>query len=200
MSPIPDPSTEHVRLAWPADNRLVEAIEPDEDLVERNAERLRDWYNDPDNASMMDGCGTMSTEDVVDFWRTLRNDRGRGFFAFENGVLVGDADLRQVRDGAAEFALMIGPAEAKGRGVGRALAILVHVFAFRELGLPRLFVPPRRDNVRVHALNRFLGYEPDDGQLARAFGDEPSCQTYSLSARAFREKHAAAWCEVEVHR
>jgi RimJ/RimL family protein N-acetyltransferase len=113
-----------------------------------------------------------------------------------NGELVGDADVRGVRDGAAEFAIMIGAPAQQGRGLGRALASMVHVFAFRELGLDRLFVPPRRDNRRVHALNRFLGYERDDSAAARAYADGADSETYSISAATFRALHADAWEKV----
>lgn len=181
------------RLTWKERDRSFEALEPDAELVERHADQLRDWYNAHDNASMMDGSGAMSREDVIDFWRDLRAAGGRGFLGFVDGQLVGDADVRGIRRGTAEFAVMIGGAANKGRGLGRALAVMVHVFAFRELRLDRLYVPPRRDNHRVHALNAFLGYERDDSPAARAFADGPDSETYSLSATRFRERHRAAW-------
>ncbi len=185
-----------VRLAWNRGGHAFEAIEPDVELLERHADRLRDWYNAPENATMMDGSADMSREDVLDFWRDLRAAGGRGFLGFVDGVLVGDADIRGRRRKTAEFAVMIGGAEHKGRGIGRTISEMVHVFAFRELGLRRLYVPPRRDNVRVHALNAFLGYERDDSAAARAFADSPDCETYSLSAGTFRLGHAQAWREV----
>ncbi|MCW5834871.1 MAG: GNAT family N-acetyltransferase [Labilithrix sp.] len=187
-----------LRLTWDREDRSFEAVEPDAALVARFADRLRDWYNAHDNASMMDGSGVMTRDDVVEFWRDLRASGGRGFLGFVDGRLVGDADLRSIGDGAAEFALMIGPAAEKGRGIGRTLASMIHVFAFRELGLERVFVPPRRDNHRVHALNAFLGYERDESPRARAFADGPDAETFSLAAATFRDKHRAAWREVEV--
>ena len=65
-----------VRLVWNRGGHAFEAIEPDVHLLERHADRLRDWYNAPENASMMDGSGTMSREDVLDFWRDLRDSGG----------------------------------------------------------------------------------------------------------------------------
>lgn len=189
-----------VRLAWGPGGRAFEAIEPDEALIARHAEQLGAWYNAPENATMMDGSGAMSRADVVDFWRELRRCGGRGFLASCDGVLVGDADLRRIDGGAAEFALMIGPASRKGQGLGRALAVMVHVFAFRELGLDRVYVPPRRDNLRVHALNAFLGYERDESAVARAFADGPDCETHSLSAAKFRAMHEDAWRDVVSER
>ena len=196
VSPMP-PS---LRLTWDREDRSFEAVEPDVSLVARSAEQLRDWYNASENASMMDGSGEMSRGDVIEFWRELRAAGGRGFLAFVDGRLVGDADLRRIHDGAAEFALMIGPAAEKGRGIGRTLASMIHVFAFRELALTRVFVPPRRDNHRVRALNAYLGYELDESERARAFADGPDSETYSLAAEAFRAKHRAARREDEVRR
>ena len=184
----------HVRLVWSSGDRSFEAIEPDETLLERHADDLCSWYNAPENAQMMDGSGTMSRGDVVDFWRDLRRAGGRGFFGFCDGALVGDADLRAVRGRSAEFAVMIGAASRKGAGLGRALALMLHVFAFRDLRLERVYVPPRRDNHRVHALNAFLGYERDDGPEARGFVDGPDCETSPSrrrgSARCIRRRGA----------
>lgn len=175
----------------------MEAIEPDAVLVEQHASELCRWYNAHDNASMMGGSGPMSREDVLDFWRDLRNAGGRGFLGFADGVLVGDGDLRGIHDGRAEFAVMIGNASEKGRGLGRTLALMIHVFGFRDLGLERVFVSPRRDNRRVHALNAWLGYERDDGEEARAYADEDS-DPYSLSRERFLELHEAAWRDVRL--
>ncbi|HVJ90788.1 MAG TPA: GNAT family N-acetyltransferase [Labilithrix sp.] len=195
---MPFPSAARVRLAWTRDGHDFEAVEPDVPLLEQHAERLRDWYNAPENASTMDGSGNMSRQDVLEFWYELRRSGGRGFFGFVDGDLVGDADLRNIDSSAAtgEFAVMIGGATQKGRGVGRALSMMVHVFAFRELSLDRLYVPPRLDNARVHALNAFLGYERDDSPAARAFADSPDCETYSIGSAAFQRRHADAWREV----
>lgn len=184
------------RLTWNREGQRFDIVAPDSALVERHAEALLAWYNAPANASMMEGSGTMTRDDVLDFWATLQVDGGRGFFAFVDGRLVGDADLRGIEGGIGEFAIMIGETRDKGRGIGKTIARMVHVFAFRELGLERLYVPPRRDNAPVHALNAFLGYERDDSETARAFADSPHCDTYSLGAAAFRARHPDAWAGV----
>lgn len=198
IAPLPSPVPRApVRLTWRRRGALLEAFEPDADTVAAHALLLRDWYNAPENASMMGGSGTMTAEDVVDFWRELREDGGRGFLSSVDGVLVGDMDLRHMKDGVAEFAIMIGAAR-KGEGLGKAFAAMLHTHAFRDLGVTRLFVPPKEANARVHALNDFLGYQRDDSPEARAYADEPDCVTSSLTAEAFRERHPDAWAEVEA--
>ncbi len=185
------------RLLWTAGGRSLSAIEPDAALVSVHASVLCGWYNAAENAAMMDGSGTMSTADVIEFWRELREDGGHGFLGFEGEELIGDADLRGLRTTEAgrvgEFAIMIGDPKAKGRGLGRTLATMIHVFAFRELGLVRIYVPPRRDNARVHALNAFLGYQRDESATAKTYADGPDCVTYSLDRETFRARHTEAW-------
>lgn len=187
-----------IHLRWTRDGHRFEAIEPGPDLVERHADILRDWYNAHDNASMMDGSGAMTREDVLEFWASMRERGARGFLGFCDGELIGDGDVRGVRDGAAEFAVMIGGAAHKGRGLGRTLSLLIHVFAFRELGLARIYVPPRKDNERVHALNRFLGYVRDESEAAQTYADGPESETYSLDRATFAALHADAYREVEA--
>jgi RimJ/RimL family protein N-acetyltransferase len=190
-----------VRLAWSREGRSFEALEPDADLVERHAEALLAWYNAAENASMMNGSGTMSREDVLDFWRDLRAGGGRGFLSFVDGDLVGDMDIRNIRGRTGEFAIMIGGAATKGRGLGKVLGQMIHVHAFRDVALERVYVCPRTDNTRVIALEAFLGYEPDDSAEARVYGaGEIGCRTYSLSAATFRERHGGAWREVVTER
>ena len=190
-----------MRLLWTDAGRSLEAIAPDSETVDRHADTLLRWYNAPANASMMNGSGTMSRLDVVHFWRELREGGAHGFLSFAEGALVGDMDLREVRGTTAEFAIMIGDVASKGRGLGKAFASMIHVFAFRELGLDRIFVAPRRDNARVLALEAFLGYARDDGDEARArSAGEAGCDTYSLGRDEFRRRHEGAWCEVRVLR
>lgn len=190
-----------MRLGWTESDRSFEAVEPDAELVERHADALLLWYNSRENAAMMNGSGLMSRDDVVEFWRELREGGAHGFLAFVDGALVGDMDIRAIRGATGEFAIMIGDAESKGRGIGKTFARMIHVCAFRDLGLERLFVCPRRDNARVHALNAFLGYTRDDGEEARARSDlDPDSDMYSLGRDTFRGRHEDAWREVEVRR
>ena len=192
----PLPRMPLTRLTWVRDGQRFDIVAPDHALVVLHADALLAWYNAPDNASMMEGSGAMTRDDVIEFWTTLQDGGGYGFLAFVDGRLVGDADVRGIEGSVGEFAIMIGDSRDKGRGIGKTIARMVHVFAYREIGLERLYVPPRRDNAPVHALNAFLGYERDDSPAARAFADSPHCDTYSMGAETFRRLHADAWAEV----
>ena len=144
---------------------------------------------------------------------------GRSFVATE----VDDATLaqhaRQLRDwyNAAENASMMGGAtdlddtdvrafvrELRASGgrwflLGATFATMLHVFAFRDLGLERIYVQPKRENVRVQRLERSLGYTPDDSPEALSHADAgDDVITMSISADTFRAGHAEAWANVDV--
>lgn len=195
---------ERIELSWVKDGVSLVAVEPDEALVASHADRLTRWYNAPENASMMGGSGSMTDDDTREYWAELRANGGRGFLFFVGGVLTGDADLRSFGEaplGAfAEFAIMIGDSAQKGRGLGRALAEMVHVFAFRELGLARVYGQPKPENVRVRRMEAGIGYERDDGPIARSIADDDQSLTQSIGPDAFRERCGAAWREVVARR
>lgn len=192
------------RLSWEKEGRRHDARSATPALVEEHKETLAAWYNAPRNAEMMGGSGTMTPDDVLEFYASLADEGGVGMLAFVDGDLVGDMDLRGFAHAAegevAEFAIMIGDERRKGQGLGRTFAAMLHVHAFRDLGLARLYVPPRETNVRVHALNDFLGYVRDESERARAFADEAGCLTSSLDARSFAARHPEAWRDVVLSR
>lgn len=186
------------RLRWRVDGCLYEAITADVGAVTPHAATLARWYNANENASMMGGSGTMTLDDVVSFYRELADGGGHGFLCFVDGELVGDMDLRSMRASSAEFAVMIGDSVRKGRGLGRTFATMIHVFAFRDLGLARVYVQPKKENVAVQRLERRLGYTLDDSPEARSHADDDDVITMSLTSAGFRETNPEAWNDVEL--
>jgi RimJ/RimL family protein N-acetyltransferase len=196
---------ERVELRWERDGLSLVAVEPDDALVATHAATLTRWYDAPENASMMGGSGAMTEADTRDYWAELREAGGRGFLYFVDDALTGDTDLRSFGHDPsvgpfAEFALMIGDTAQKGRGLGRALAEMIHVFAFRELRLARLYVQPKPENVRVRRMEASMGYERDEGPVARALADDEHAITQSIGPDAFRARCEAAWREVVAKR
>jgi RimJ/RimL family protein N-acetyltransferase len=192
---------ERAVLVWERSGLRLVAVEPDDAMVREHATTLTRWYTDEENASMMGGSTTMTEEDTRAYWADLRAKGGRGFLYFVDGVLTGDSDLRSLgHDPAvgryAEFAIMIGEGASKGRGLGRALAEMVHVFAFRELGLARVYGQPKPENTRVRRLEASIGYVRDESPLARSLADDDAALTASVTPEAFRARCAAAWHEV----
>lgn len=188
-----------VTLSFARAARSFVATEVDDATLEQHARQLRDWYNAAENASMMGGATDLDDADVLTFVRELRASGGRWFLLSVDGAPVGDMDLRCMTERSAEFAIMIGQTSQKGQGLGATFATMLHVFAFRDLGLERIYVQPKRENVRVQHLERSLGYTADDSPEARSHADAgDDVITMSISADTFRAKHAEAWASVDV--
>lgn len=185
-----------VALAFERGGRSFVAVELDDEALRSHASQLRDWYNAVENASMMGGATDTEDADVLAFVRDLRAAGGRWFLLTVDGAPVGDMDLRSVTERTAEFAIMIGDTDRKGQGLGATFATMLHVFAFRDLGLARIYVQPRRENVRVQRLELSLGYMPDDSPEARSHADDDDVVTMSIGSEEFRARHEDAWRSV----
>jgi len=164
---------------------VFRAVEPTSELVADHAETLRDWYNTPANAEMMGNTVAMTTDDVLEYWSGVGERKARGFLLFVGDALAGDAELRNITARTAEFSLMIGALAEQGRGLGGTFAAMVHVFAFRVLGLDRIYVQPKPENVRVQRMERRMGYELDDSPEARALADDERDLTMSITRATF---------------
>src|SRR5512143_1012575 len=90
---------------WPAPEVKLRLFEPTPGEVEAAAGIMAVFYNDPYNRAMMAHTTEMSREDVIRHFARLREERGRPLLLERDGVLVGDADLRHLDGGAAEFAI-----------------------------------------------------------------------------------------------
>jgi RimJ/RimL family protein N-acetyltransferase len=179
-----------MELRYQRDGVTYRAVEPSHELVRAHANTLRAWYNTPANSQLMGNTVEMTVDDVLEYWRDVDKRNARGFLLFVDDVLAGDSELRHITHAYAEFSIMIGALAEQGRGLGGTFAALIHVFAFRELGLQRLYVPPKAENVRVHRLNFRLGYGVDNSPEARAFADDESDVTMSITRERFEAVNA----------
>jgi RimJ/RimL family protein N-acetyltransferase len=185
-------------VTWTRSDGTYVAIEPSAADVAEHADTLRDWYNLAANAAMMGNTAEMSRDDVLDYWAATGERRARGFLLFKGDELVGDAELRNIADGRAEFSIMIGALHTQGRGLGATFTAMLHVLAFRTLGVNRIYVQPLPENERVQRMELRLGYERDDSPEAKAFADDDRAITMSIGRDRFAEANAAAWREVAV--
>ena len=129
-----------------SDDRLV-AIEPTPEEVARHAPELAIAYNHPANATLMGHTEAISEEEIVEHYAEMEAEGAHQFLLFRDGVFVGDADLRGIEDGAAEFAFMIAAPSAQGKGLGTRFALMVHALGFRHLGLERIYASVVPENV-----------------------------------------------------
>jgi RimJ/RimL family protein N-acetyltransferase len=170
---------------------LLRAFEPTPDEVRAAAARLSEFYNDEHNRAMLTHEDAMSVEDVVEYYSESREDEDRLFLLEQDGVLVGDADFRNIDADSAEYAIMIGARNLQGRGLGRKFTTMLHAWAFRGLGLERVYVtilPANRASVRLFEQ---LGYGPDSSPRARSLIDDESDVTLSVARSAFEGQHRA---------
>jgi RimJ/RimL family protein N-acetyltransferase len=166
-------------------SRAFSAIEPTIAAISRYAVDLATAYNYPGNAQMMGNQQTMTSDDVIAYYREMADSGARQFLLFVDEQFVGDADLRDIHDGAAEFAFMIAAPSSQGQGLGTVFADMLHQFAFTQLGLIRLYVAIVPSNVASRRVFEKLGYQLDHSPAARSRADEDDDITMSISAAAF---------------
>ena len=173
-------------VEWRQGGELLAALEPTAEELRRAAPALAAFYNDDHNRRMMAHADEPHTpEDVVAYYEELRVEEGRPFLLYLDGVLMGDADFRNLEGDIAEFAIMIGGRAAQGRGLGTRFGRMLHAFGFGTLGLARIYISVIPANTASRRLFEKLGYQIDDSPQAREFVDEPSDITMSLPRDAF---------------
>jgi RimJ/RimL family protein N-acetyltransferase len=190
-------SSPRYQITWSTPEAHLVALEPEPDEVRRHAGVLADGYNDPDNAPLLGHTDRLGERDVLAHFALLA-ESGHGFLTFRDGALVGDADLRHLRNRAAEFAFLVASVAHQGQGLGTQLATMVHTFAFRQLDLERVYasvVPANKASRRVFEK---LGYVIDDGPTARAYAEEPDDLTLVLERSTFEASRAIEMAAIQI--
>ncbi|HVV88079.1 MAG TPA: GNAT family protein, partial [Kofleriaceae bacterium] len=182
--------------------RALVALEPTADEIARHAPALAEAYNDPRNAPLLGHAEQLDAGDVVDHYAELAAEGARQFHLFVDGALAGDADLRGLEGGEAEFAFLIAAPAAQGQGLGTRFAIMLHALGFAPpplgAGLETIHasvVPANRASLRVFAK---LGYHQDDTPAGRAYADEPGDVVLSIGRATFAALHAEALAAIVV--
>jgi RimJ/RimL family protein N-acetyltransferase len=176
----------------------LRAREPTRAEVARAAPRLASFYNEPHNQAMLAHADALSVGDVVAHYRGLAAEGGRAFLLELGDLIVGDADLRHIEGAAAEVAILIGERSIQGKGLGTRFGVMLHAFAFRTLGLQRLYASIIPANAASLGLFAKLGYVRDDTPAARRFIDEPDDVTLCLPAARFEAVHGGLAARVRI--
>lgn len=179
-----------IEIAW----RELTAITPAPDEVAAFADELAAAYNDPRNAALLGNTQLLSPADVVEHYASLQPPSGYPFVLLREGVLAGDGDLRSVEGGAGELAFLIASPAAQGKGLGTRFAMMIHAFAFRHLGLDRVYAAVVPANVASQRVFAKLGYVVDGNP---AYGD-PGDIVLSVDRAAFEQRHADALAEIRI--
>ncbi|MGO9832385.1 MAG: GNAT family N-acetyltransferase [Myxococcaceae bacterium] len=186
------------RIEWTTDVGELVAIEPELAEVSAHAAELAAGYNEPENARLMGHAAPFSEMEVVAHYEAMLDEGARPFLLYREGKLVGDADLRGVHNGAAEFAFMIAAREQQGKGLGTRFALMVHVFAFVALGLERVYASIAPQNRASRRVFEKLGYALDDSTEARAFADEAGDLTMGIDRVTFERGRAVPLGQVRI--
>jgi RimJ/RimL family protein N-acetyltransferase len=180
------------------DGERLRASEPTRAEVANAASQLASFYNEPHNRTMLAHEDAQSPRDVVAHYRGLATEKARAFLLHVDDRLIGDADLRGVTRHHAEVAILIGDRSMQGRGLGTRFGVMLHVFAFRTLGLRRTYASIIPANAGSLRLFEKLGYERDDTPAARRYVDDAADVTLSLAAERFEGVHGPLADRVRV--
>jgi RimJ/RimL family protein N-acetyltransferase len=167
----------------------LRAREPTPAEVATAAPRLASFYNEPHNQAMLSHEDALTVADVASHYRGLAREHARAFLLELDGLLVGDADLRHVEADRAEVAILIGERSIQGKGLGTRFGVMLHAFAFRTLGLRRLYATIIPANAASLRLFEKLGYARDDAPDARRYVDAPDDVALSLTPERFESLH-----------
>jgi len=179
-------------VEWKQGEETLTAIEPTAEELGRAAPELAAFYNDSHNRAMMaHETDAYTAADVMAYYQQLRAEAGRPFLLFQGGVLMGDADFRNLEGRTGEFAIMIGGRATQGRGLGTRFGLMLHVFGFAVLGLERIYISVIPANTASRRLFEKLGYQIDGSPEAREFIDEESDLTMSMPRARFEQARAA---------
>ena len=181
-------------LTW---NELT-AFEPTPAEIAAHAATLSAGYNEPRNAELMGHTVAISPAEVVESYTESIAAGMSAFQLFEGGALAGDADLRGLRGGTAEFAFMIAAPAAQGKGLGTRFAQMIHAFGFRTLGLARIYASVVPHNTASRRVFEKLGYVVDDSAAAREYADEPGDVTLALDRATFERGYADALAQIQI--
>jgi len=175
-------------------------VEPTTNEVIAHSEALAVAYNDPHNAALLGHTDELDSVDVVDHYRDLMEEGARAFLLYVDGQFAGDADLRGIASGAAEFAFLIAAKSAQGKGLGTRFARALIAFGFRELGLHHVYASVVPINVASARVFRKLGFVIDEREAARAYADEPSDITFSIDRATFEATNASQLADMHIER
>ena len=116
----------------------------------------------------------MSRRDVHDWLEHHRRSTTGVLWCIDlDGICVGHVGLYQIdhRVRQAEFGILIGAAEARGRGLGRACTRFALDYGFDQLNLNRIFLGVLTDNEIARSLYRKLGFREEGIQRQAQFKD-----------------------------
>jgi RimJ/RimL family protein N-acetyltransferase len=144
------------------------------------------WRSDPQVAAQLFSEHPPTREEHEQFLRrlTTRNDRIEfAIVLVERDRAVGTIGLSSIdrEKGEAEYGVLIGEADARGRGVARQASDLILDHAFRQLGLKRVFLHVFADNAAAINLYERLGFRIETASMATKMKDGVARQVLCMT-------------------
>jgi RimJ/RimL family protein N-acetyltransferase len=182
----------------PGEQGKLLVFEPTEAEVLVAAPMLLLFNNDRHNSAMLTNTQEMTATEIVENYALLRTNNGRPFLLEREGVLMGDADFRNISGSTAEFGILIGSRTQQSRGLGTRYAAMMHVAAFRVLGLERVYSSIIPTNVASRRMVEKLGYQLDQSAFASSFAEQKDDIVMSIDWPRFELANAELLSEVTI--
>jgi len=182
----------------PSEQGKLLVFEPTETEVLVAAPELAIFNNDRHNSAMLTNTQEMTASKIVESYEFLRTNNGRPFLLEQEGVLMGDADFRNISGSTAEFAILVGSRTQQSRGLGTRYAAMMHVAAFRVLGLERVYASIVPTNIASRRMVEKLGYQIDQSSFASSFAEEKDDIVMSIDWLRFELASAELMSEVTI--
>ena len=139
----------------------------------RDADQLLAFKNDREIVGLLGGFSRGFSRKDIEEWverhRIVPNEIIWTIARLDDDACIGHAGLYEIdhRVGSAEFALLIGDAGARGKGLGREITDRVVRYAFDELNLRRVELRLLATNERACRLYSAAGFR-EEGRLREA--------------------------------
>jgi len=177
---------------------MLRVFEPTQAEILAAAAQLAVFNNDSHNAGMMTNTRELTANDIVEFYQSLRAHGGHPFLLEQDGVLMGDADFRNVLGSGAEFAIMVGARSEQNRGLGTRFAVMAHVAAWRVLRYQCVSATIIPKNFASLRLVEKLGYLVDESSYAASLRESEDDIVMSIDWHQFEQSHGEFLQQVVV--
>ncbi len=134
-------------------------------LIEQDAYTSVKWRNDSEvfkyTGNTYDHEITIESE-ISWIKRVISNTKDYRCAIIVDGVYVGNIYLTDIENRTAQYHIFIGEKSFWGKGIAKQASLLIIKHGFEKLGLSRIMLRVRRENLSALALYKSLGFEATD--------------------------------------
>jgi [ribosomal protein S5]-alanine N-acetyltransferase len=129
--------------------------------------RYFSWLNDPEtcrfNAHGRFPNGEILMEEYLKKVTTSASDLVLAVVDLSTELHVGNISLQNISwiDRSAEYAILLGDSEHRGRGLAKEASDLILAHGFNQLNLRRIYCGTAEDNVPMQKLAHYMGMQPE---------------------------------------